>query len=160
MFNIDFTFLWTAINLLIIYLVVNKFLFKGLGASMEKRSESIAADIENGKQLKEEGEAYKRRYEEMLDEAAEKRREIINEATQKAARESESILNDAKTEAARIIAEARAESVREREKALEQLRLEVASLAISAASKVIEENMDSEKNRELVSRFLSDGEAA
>lgn len=160
MFDIDFTFLWTAVNLLIIYLVVNKFLFKRLGASMEKRSESIAADIEKGRQLKEEGEEFKRQYEDMLGEAAEKRREIINEATQKAAKEYENIISNAKKEAARITSEARAEADSEREKALELLRLEAASLAISAASKIIEENMDSEKNRELVSRFLSKEEAA
>lgn len=154
MFDIDFTFLWTAVNLAIIYFVVDKFLFKRLGGFMEKRSEAIAADIEKGRRLTEEGEAFRQSCEESLSGAAEKRREIIDEATRKAAREYDAILNEAKKEAARIKAEARAETERERGRMMEELRRDVADLAIAAASKVVEADMDSEKNRELVNRFL------
>jgi F-type H+-transporting ATPase subunit b len=46
----------------------------------------------------------------------------------------------------------------ERKRVLRQAQSEIADLAIEAASKIIGENVDDEKNRKLVDKFLSDEE--
>jgi F-type H+-transporting ATPase subunit b len=43
----------------------------------------------------------------------------------------------------------------ERDKAIVQLRREAVDLAIAGATKVVEENLDNDKNRKLVEEFLS-----
>jgi F-type H+-transporting ATPase subunit b len=43
----------------------------------------------------------------------------------------------------------------ERDKAIAELRREAVDLAIAGASKVVEQNLDSDKNRKLVESFLS-----
>jgi F-type H+-transporting ATPase subunit b len=43
----------------------------------------------------------------------------------------------------------------ERDKAIAQLRREAVDLAIAGATKVVEENLDNDKNRKLVEEFLS-----
>lgn len=158
MFNIDFTFLWTAVDLLLIYLIVNHFLFKRLGAHMDKRAAAIAADIEHGEDLKAEGEAFRQQQEIMLTEAAAQRDEMLADARTAAEKEYARILSEANRDAALVKKEARGDIDREREQMKRDLSGELVSLTIAAASQVVQANMDSERNRELAERFLSKGD--
>ena len=159
MFNIDFTFVFALINLYVLYFFVNKFLFKRLGGFMEARSESIAADIEKGRELKAEGEAFRLQYEQMLSEGAEEGKRITAEARERAEKECAEILARAKKEAEWILSKAKEEAQLRQEKITEGLKADVAELSIVVASKIIEANMDNEANREMVKKFL-DKEAA
>ena len=159
MFNIDFTFVFALINLYVLYFFVKKFLFKRIGGFMEARSESIAADIEKGRELKAEGEAYRLQYEQMISEGAEEGKRIVAEARDRAEKEYAEILARAKKEAEWILSKAKEEGQIRQEKIAEGLKADVAKLSIIAASKIIEANMDNETNREMVKKFL-DKEAA
>ena len=159
MFSIDFTFIFAAINLFLLYLFVNKFLFKRLGGFMEARSESIAADIEKGRELKAEGEEYRLKYEQILSEGAEEGKRIVAEARDRAEKEYAEILARAKKEAEWILSKAKEEGQLRQEKIAEGLKADVAELSIIVASKIIEANMDNAANREMVRKFL-DKEAA
>lgn len=160
MFGIDFTFLFTAINLLILYFVIKKFLFKRVGGFMAERSDAIAADVERGESLKLEGERFAQEQRELLSGTYDEKKLVLEEARQQAAKEYDAIVKKAKQDAERILADARDESVRERERLGKELRREVAALAMAAASKVIRSNMDNERNRGLVDEFISGGGAA
>ena len=160
MFNIDFTFLFTAINLLILYFVAKKFLFGKLAGFMEARSNAIAEDIEKGESLKKEGEKLQKDHQELLSGTYEEKKKILEEARQQASKESDAIIKKAKQDAERIINDARDETERERAKVMKDLRRDVAGLAMAAATKIIRANMDNDKNRGLVDDFLKDEGAA
>jgi len=160
MFNIDFTFLFTAINLLILYIVVRKLLFGKLGAFMGERSGAIASDIEKAEALRLEAEAMQKEQKEHLDASYDERKKIIEEARQQAAKEYDTVVRMAKKEADRIVADARNETERERDRLRKELKREMASLVIAASSKVIRANMDNDRNRALIDEFISDEGAA
>ena len=160
MFDIDFTFLFTALNLLILYFVIKKFLWGRLGGFINERSKAIADDIERGETMKLEGERYQKEQEELFSGAYEEKKKILEEAKKQASKEYDAAVKRAKEDADRILAEARAEAQREKERLLKELRREVATLAVAAATKIIKENMDNDKNRGLVDDFLSGGGAA
>jgi len=160
MFGIDFTFLFTALNLLILYLVIRKFLWGRLGGFMTDRSKAIADDIEKGETLKAEGERYRDERQELLSSAYDEKKKILEDAKRQASSEYDAAVNKAKQDAGRILAEAKNEAERERERLVRELKREVAALAIAAAAKVVRANMDNEKNRALVDEFLSDEGAA
>ena len=160
MFNIDFTFLFAVINLLVLYFFVNKFLFKRLGGFMEARSESIASDIEKGRELKTAGETYRLKYEQMIREGEVEGRRIVTEARDMAEKEYAEILARAKKEAEWLLSKAKEEEQLHQEKLAARLKTDVAELSIIVASKIIESNMDSETNRELVKKFLDKEVAA
>ena len=61
-------------------------------------------------------------------------------------------------EADQIVADANKAIETERRRVMAQAQTEIADLAIEAASKIIGENLDDEKNRRLVDRFLSEEE--
>ena len=62
----------------------------------------------------------------------------------------------ARTEGSAMIERAREEIERERDAALDALRKESVDLALAAASKLIRENLDADKNRELVMGYVDD----
>ena len=156
MLNIDFTFLWTAINLFLLYLIVKKFLFGRLAKYMENRSNSIAADLQNAEKMREELSAQKQKYEEQLSKTEELCRNMVEEARLKAEKDSDTILKKAKKEAASIVFRARQEAKRQEDVIIGDVNNRVAVLALKAASKVIQVNMDNSKNRELIDEFIKD----
>jgi F-type H+-transporting ATPase subunit b len=74
----------------------------------------------------------------------------------KAAGESvrKDIEEKARAEAQAIVERARSEIERERDAALEMLRKESVELALAAASRLMSENLDQAKDRELVEKYL------
>ena len=65
------------------------------------------------------------------------------------------MVEQTRQEQQQILERARREIETEKERAVAQLRREAVNLAIAGASKVIEENLDNARNRELVEGFLS-----
>ncbi|GHU80158.1 hypothetical protein FACS1894191_4710 [Clostridia bacterium] len=152
--NPDWTFVWTAINLVVLYLFLKKFLFDKVGKYMENRSKAVEDSLKKAEQLTQEGNTFLAEQKRLLDEAQNKRRDILAEAQAKAVRDSEAAISEAREESARIIARAEQEIKSQREQMMASLRSDVASLALSAASKVVAENMDTDRNRRLVEEFL------
>ena len=62
-------FIWTAVNLIILYILLRIFLFKPINKLMEDRTRSVQEDIDSAKKAKEDAEALKQQYEESISEA-------------------------------------------------------------------------------------------
>jgi F-type H+-transporting ATPase subunit b len=149
-----------AVNLLILYAALRKFLFKPITTFMEKRSNAIRDSIDHAEKAKADALELKQQYEDQLAAARKEAAQIIEEARGKAAREYERIIGAAKKEAEGILIRAREEITRERADMLREARNQIASLALAAASKVMEANMNNESNRALVDRFIEEEGAA
>ena len=65
------------------------------------------------------------------------------------------MLEQTRREQQELLDRARREIDAEKERAIAQLRREAVDLAIAGASKVIEQNLDSQKNRQLIDNYLS-----
>ena len=156
MLDIDFTFLFTAVNLIVLYLILRKVLFKRVGEHMRKRSEAIAAAVADAEAQKAEVARLKQEYADIIDAAKQERSQIIEEAREKALKEYEGIIAEARHESEKIVTSAQEQTVRERERMLQSVHNEVVDIAIAAASKVIESNMDDEINRQAVDKFIND----
>jgi F-type H+-transporting ATPase subunit b len=139
---------------------MRKFLFGRVGALIDQRAEAVASDIEAGAAARKEGEDFRRQYEDILLSAKTQSKAIVDEARDKATREYDSMMRDAKSHAQAIVEKSRADIAREKQEAYEHVKGSVASLALLAASKVMESNMDSDRNRAIVDAFLSSKEAA
>lgn len=154
------TFIWVIVNLFVLYLILKKVLFKPVTEFMEKRSNSISEAIKNADNSKVEAAGLKNRYETQLKDAKVEGDKIQNEARNKANKEYEAILNNAKKNAEALLVKAREEAERERIQMIKEVRNQVATLALSAASKVLEANMDTDRNREIVEKFMDEAGAA
>ena len=125
---------------------------------MDERTKSIQDDIDSAKQSREEAEALKQQYADDITEAKAEAQKILMKAREDAEAEKAAMLLRSQEEADQIVADANKAIETERRRVMTQAQTEIADLAIEAASKIIGENLDDEKNRRLVDRFLSEEE--
>lgn len=155
-----YSFILVAVNLLILYIVLKKILFKPVTAFMEKRTQAIENSITDAEKQKAEAAALKASYEQLLKESKVQGEQIVAEAAARAGAKSDQILAKAKADADLLLQNARAEINREREKMLQEIHNQVVDLAIEAAGKVVEANMDTSRNIQIVENFLEEEGAA
>jgi F-type H+-transporting ATPase subunit b len=154
------TSIFTVINLLVLYFALRKILFKRVTEFMENRTNSIKDSIENADMSKAEASKLKQQYEDQLRTARDEADKILNDARARANKEYDEILSTAKKDAEGILARGIEEIAREREQMVKDIRGQVTGLALTVASKVLEANMDNEKNKALAEKFINEVGAA
>ena len=159
MLDIDiWNFIWAAINLILLFILMKIFLFKPVRKMMDERTKIVQDDLDSDKRSKEEADELLRQYQDDISGAKEEAQKIIDKAHQDAETERAAIIKKSHEEAERIVADAGKTIENERRRVIAQAQTELADLVIEAASKVIGENVDDEKNRRLVDKFLSEEE--
>lgn len=156
----EMKFIIVALNLIVLYIVLRKILFKPVMEFMENRTRSIKDSIEAAEKQKAEAFEMKRSYEDQLRGAKAEGERLLDEARIRAGNEHEKLVAQAQQEAEAILARARDEIENEREQMLKEIRGQVAGLALAAATRVIEANMNTESNRVLVDKFIDEAGAA
>ncbi len=156
----EFTFVFASLNLLILYFVLKRILFKPVTKIMEDRVQSIRDSIDNAEKSKLDAAELKQKYIDQLKTAKIEADKILEDSRSRAVKEYDEIIENAKQNADAILTKAREEIERERLQMIKDVRGQVASLALSVASKVIEANMDTQKNKVLVDKLVDDMGAA
>jgi len=161
MLNIDaWSWLFILIDLLIIYFVLRKLLWKPVTAYMEKRTNTISESIDQSKKMFSEAEQLKAEYQTSLNNARIESAKIIEDSRTRAQQEYNLTLEAAIKDSEALKVRSREEMKLEREEMFATLKSEIAGLALAAASKVIESNMNTEKNKEIVNSFIDKEGAA
>ncbi len=160
MLKFEFWSIFEAVaNVLILFVLLRIFLFKPLNKIRDERTRIVQDNLDSAEKAKTEAEELRQQYEDSISEAKEKANQIIMKAHEDAESERSAIIRKSQEEAEKIVADADKAIENERKRVLRQAQSEIADLAIEAASKIIGENVDDEKNRRLVDKFLSEEEA-
>lgn len=153
LFNIP-DFVWAIVNLILLYLILKKLLFKPITEFMENRSNSIKEQLEGSQKSNEEAAKLKLAYEKKLEDASEEANKIINDAKKEAHEKYDEIVKKAKSDSEVLVMKAEEQIERERQEMIKEMRNEIISIALEAASKVMEANMDTEANKKLVNDVI------
>lgn len=154
MFDFGPTFIWTMLNLVVMYVVLKKLLFKPVMKIMEDRENNIKKKIDDAEQMQNDAKVYKNKYKEQLEGAKKDGDNIVKEAKDAAQKECEHMIEKTKREADKIIQMAKIEIAKERESMIKEIRKQVVDLSILAASKIMEVNLNDETNKQVVRNFL------
>ncbi len=161
MLNIDpWDILETVANLLILFFLLRKFLFKPVIMVMDKRQNMINEDIQSAQQAKEQAEELKRQYEEQIADIKTEADKITDSAVERAEIRSRRIIDDARNESQKIIAQAHEATERERAEILGSAKEEIADLAVMAAARIMEKNIDEQSNLVYARQLLEEVGAA
>lgn len=158
--NFTPTFVFVIINLLVLYFILKRLLFKPVTQFMENRAKSIKDAIDSADKDKGEAAQLKQKYEEQLRAAKDEADRILNDARNRGNKEYDAIVGAARKDAEGVLAKAREEIAHERAQMLKEVKGQVAGLALVIASRVIEANMDTESNKALVNKFIDEAGAA
>lgn len=144
------------IGFVIAVVILKRFAWKPLLSMLEERRSKIKSEFDSiEEERKKAGELYSD-YQTKLKEIDSLARTRIQEA----AREGQSLANeikeDARKEAKQIVARTREEIQRDLDKAKVQLRDDMVSITLQLTERIIEEKLDQEKDRQLITRFVDE----
>lgn len=155
MLRLDINLVFTIVNLLILYVLVRRFLFKPIHRILEERQAQIDKQYEDARSAQEKAEELKRQYEDSLNKITEEKTTIINEARSKASKEYEKILEEAKGQADQITEDAARDAEAEWQKSRRQAQEQIADLVVAATAKIVASRQNAEADRELYNQFLA-----
>jgi F-type H+-transporting ATPase subunit b len=153
---------WTLVIFLLLLFVLSKYAFKPLFAAVEAREKALEDAIEGAKRDRAESEQMLAQQRAQLEAARSEAQQIIAESRATAEKMRSDLLAVTKQQQEEMIEQARRTIEGEKSAAIAELRKEAVDLAIAGASRVIEQNLDSAGNRQIVESFLAslDGKAA
>lgn len=151
--------LWNIINILVLFLLMKKFLFKPVNRILDTRAAAIQAAADQAAADRREAAEAKAGYEEKLAAADDEAGQILRLARQRGQREYEAALKTAQEDAARLVREAESRAEAERTAALRQAQDQLAELALAAAAKASGQRMDAGADRALMEGFLAEAAA-
>lgn len=147
---------WTLLVFGILVFILSKYAWGPILQAVEAREKGIQSALDEAAARQDEAAKLLAQHKEQMADARRQASELIAEG--KAAGETvrKDIEEKARAEAQGIIERARAEIGRERDLAIQELRKESVELALAAASRLMQENLDQAKDRQLVERYLSE----
>lgn len=144
------------LGFLVLLWVLRAVAWKPILGALEARRARIVKDVTSAEQLRKDAEDLKRQYEEELRTIEQQARERIQLAVAEGQKVAEEIRAEAREEAQRIREKTKADIAMEYDKARATLHGEVVKMAIGAAEKLIQEELDGDRQRKLVDRFLNE----
>jgi F-type H+-transporting ATPase subunit b len=146
---------WTLVIFLILFWLLSKYAFPPIFKAVEAREKALEDAIAGAKRDRDEAAKLLEEHRRQIENARGEAQRFIAEGRQTAEKMRADLLEQARREQQEILERARREIEAERDRAINELRREAVDLAIAGASKVLEQNLDTNANRRLVETFLA-----
>ena len=147
---------WTLVVFGILVFILGKYAWGPILAAVDAREKGIQSALDEAAERNDEATKLLAEHKEQLADARRQANELIAEGKAAGENVRKEIEEKARSEAQSIVERARAEIERERDAAIAQLRKESVDLALAAASRLMQENLDQDKDRQIVERYLTE----
>lgn len=146
---------WTGLVFVILMVILTKFIWKPILASVNTREQKITDALELAERTKAEMIALQAENEKIMTEARIERDAIIKDAKETATRMVEDAKNVSKTEANKIVEAARISINAEKAAAIAELKTQVATISLEIAEKVIRGELASDDKQKALAEKLA-----
>ncbi|MGE5497997.1 MAG: F0F1 ATP synthase subunit B [Syntrophothermus sp.] len=147
---------WTVITFVVLLLLLKKVAWKPILGALEERETFIKDSLDRAETAKSEAEKLLAENKANLARAEEEVQKIVAQGREFAEKLKSQMISESKAEAKKIVDAAEAESQRKRKEDFEALKSQVALIAVEAAEKIIRENLDKEKQVNIVNKFIDE----
>jgi len=149
---------WTIIfqicNLLILFALIKKFLFKRVMAVLDKRQQELDGIYDAADKARDDATQMKEEYTRRMSNAREEADQLVRHAVDAATRRGDAIVQEARDEAAHLKQKAESDIDQERRKAYSELVGEISGMAVDIAGKMVEREISEDDHRGLVEEFI------
>jgi F-type H+-transporting ATPase subunit b len=155
--GIDFNFGKTLVQIgvvLILFPLIYQIFVKPLSAAIQERNAELARTFTEAEQLRSRMEQMRSEYEARLVETEASAREQIQAQIREAQALRQQLMAEAAAKADELVKKAQQDIEQEKNRVMTELRLEVVNLTLTATERVLGENVDTERNRKLVTEFI------
>ncbi|OAN18170.1 F0F1 ATP synthase subunit B [Photobacterium jeanii] len=154
--NLNATMLGQALSFVIFVWLCMKYVWPPLTALLDERQRVIAEGLSHTEYAAKELEMAKANGAKLLEDAKHQVSSLVEQGNKRRAQIIEDAKLEAEQEKARIIAQGQAELDSERNRIREELRHEMSALVIESAEKLINRQLDTDANRALVDKIITD----
>ena len=144
----------SLLNLLILFLILKKFLYKPVKKVLEERQSVLDEHYKNARKAEKKNKKAKKTYEEKLAGADSEAAEILKDANQKAVRRSDKIVASAKQKADDIVRQAQSDAKLEKQKAQSEIKHEITEVSTMLTEKLLEREIQSADHRDFINSFI------
>ena len=148
------TMIFAWVNLLVMYIVLKKFLFKPITNMIESRQKEIDDMYSDAETARSDAEGMRSEYEQKMENVQKQSEELLRSAVRRAQLREEEILREAQAEAQRTLDRATEQVELEKKRAINEVKDEVAGMAIEIASAVIERDISEDEHKALIDVFI------
>lgn len=141
-------------NLLILFVLFKKFLYKPVQNVLNQRREQVDKIYDEAEQDRNAASGMKQEYEARLNTAREEADTLVRNAVQTAQRKSDQIVSEAASQASHMKQKAEEEIALEKKQMLQDVKSEISEMAVSIASKVVEREIQKADHENFVDEFI------
>ena len=160
-FTVDvWTMLFTWVNMLILFTVMKKFLFKPVMNILDQRDAEIKKIYNDANDANEKAVTLEKEYSEKMAQARDEAGEIIKQATLTAQKREKEIIESAHQQVAAMTRRAETQIAQERKKAYQEIKEEISDISVAIAGKMVQREITAADHEALISQFIENvGEA-
>ena len=144
----------SLINLLILFMILKKFLFKPVQNMLAQRQAQVDQVYADADQRLDSATQMKTEYEHRLSTARDEADRLVKNATATAQQRGDQLLSEAQQQAARLKQKAQEEIEKQKQQMLTDVRQDISGLAVDIASKVIEREIKQGDYDAFVDEFI------
>ncbi len=146
--------IWTIVTFVVLLMLLRAVAWKPLLGMLAEREKRIQESLDQAERARTEAQAVVEENRKAVAKARAEAQEAVSRGREAADRVAQEVRRRAEGEAEQVIERARRTIQQERDRAIEELRAQAAGLAILAAERLLEENLDDDRNRKLVDAFI------
>ena len=146
---------WTLVIFVVLMFILSRFAFGPLTKAVQDRERALQDAIDKANADREAAAKLLQEHQAKIEGARDDAQKFIAEGRAVAEKMRTDMIEQTRKEQQDILERARRDIESEKEKAIAQLRREAVDLALAGASKVVEQNLESAKNRQIVESYLS-----
>ena len=141
-------------NLVILFLILKKLLFKPVKKIVDKRQKEIESEYKKAEKTQAEADAIKAEWEGKMATAEAEADKIISDAVERADSRNEVMLYESREKADQIIRKAKADIERERKDARETIKKEIVDVSQTLSEQIIGREINMDDHRDLIDRAI------
>lgn len=157
MLSFGLDFVWTIVNLIILYLLLNKFLIGPVTNVMEKRKNAIDESFAKARKANDEAVELREKWQMAMDNIDAESMKQMDKAKERADKEYNRIVAQANERSEKMIKEAQETIAMEREQAVKDAESEIATLAMAAAAKIAASASSEAENQAIYNQYIQAG---
>lgn len=143
-------------NLVILFLIMKKFLYKPVRRMMEARQNAIDEQYKEADDAKRIAEESRDEWQSKMQKAEDEANEILRGATENANRRGDAIIAEAKDKADGIVRNAENEAELERLKAQDDIKNDIVDISTALTEKLLSREITNDDHKALIDSFLND----
>ena len=156
MLKLDMNLVWTVINVIILFLLIKKFLFKPVNNILEKRQQEAEDVLSEATAKQKEADDLKKQYDDSLKQLELDKEKSLEEAHNKASQEYDRIVSEADKKAGVKLEDAKAAAEKDQSQMIADAKDEIAGMVIEASDKMTASKADPETDHALFEKFISE----